>query len=59
MTNEKNPCFVFSNYVKSEVIFIKNKMENTQTCIISKLQYTLTSSKYVDPPNPFNPDNWG
>lgn len=28
MTNEKNPCFVFSNYVKSEVIFIKDKMEN-------------------------------
>lgn len=61
MTNENNIHVLgfFFNYVKSEAILIKDKeKEYTQTCIILKLQYTLTSSKYVDPPYPFNPDNW-
>lgn len=62
MTNENNihVLVFFFNYVKSEAILIKDKKkkEYTQTCIILKLQYTLTSSKYVDPPYPFNPDNW-
>lgn len=56
MTNENNihVLVFFFNYVKSEAILIKDKKkEYTQTCIILKLQYTLTSSKYVDPPYPF------